>query len=76
MTNHLTGEHFAVRFKDGLAVLWRIHDEARVLVQLCGHRIAYQYGHNIVGRQFGSSTFLMTVQEFEDSLRENATEPL
>ncbi|MGY3359956.1 hypothetical protein ACVWZK_006619 [Bradyrhizobium sp. GM0.4] len=34
---------------------------------------AYQYGHNIVGRQFGSSTFLMTVQEFDDSLRENAT---
>ncbi|WP_407119859.1 glycosyltransferase family 2 protein [Bradyrhizobium sp. STM 3561] len=81
MTNHLTGEHFAVRFKDGLAVLWRIHNEARALgyldvVGLCRYRIAYQYGHNIVGRQFGKSTFLMTVQEFEDSLHENTIDPL
>jgi glycosyltransferase involved in cell wall biosynthesis len=81
MTNHLTGEHLAVRFKDGLAVLWRIHNEARALghmdiVRLCRHRIAYQYGHNIIGRQFGNSTFLMTVQEFEDSLHENAINAL
>jgi len=81
MTSHLTGEHFAVRFRDGLAVLWRIHNEARALgymdvVRLCRHRLAFQYGHNIVGRQLGNSTFLMTVQEFEDSLHENAVDLL
>jgi hypothetical protein len=46
------------------------------IVRLCRHRIAYQYGHNIIGRQFGNSNFLMTVQEFEDSLHENAINAL
>jgi hypothetical protein len=77
MTNQLTGERYAVRFKDGLAVLWRIHHEANVLkladlVRLCRQRIAYQYAHNIVGRRLGNSTFSMSVDEFEDSLDQNA----
>lgn len=79
MTNQLTGEHYAVRFKDGLGVLWRIYHEANTLgyadfVRLCRQRIAYQYAHNIVGRRLGSSTFSMTVEEFEDSLDMNATD--
>ena len=81
MTNHLTGERYAVRFKDGLAVLWRIHHKANTLgymdlVRLCRHRIAYQYAHNMVGRNLGNSTFLLSVDEFEDSLHENAIDPL
>jgi glycosyltransferase involved in cell wall biosynthesis len=81
MTNQLTGERFATRFKDGLAVLWRMHQKAEELgekdiVKLCRQRIAYQYGHNILGRKLGESTFSMSVEEFESSLQENADSSL
>jgi O-antigen/teichoic acid export membrane protein/glycosyltransferase involved in cell wall biosynthesis len=79
MTNQLTGELYAVRFKDGLAVLWRIHHEANALgysdlVRLCRQRIAYQYAHNMVGRRLGNSAFSMSLEEFERSLDQNATD--
>jgi hypothetical protein len=59
--------------------LWRIHHQANALgytdlVRLCRQRIAYQYAHNIVGRKLGNSTFSMSVEEFETSLEENATD--
>jgi glycosyltransferase involved in cell wall biosynthesis len=77
MTTQLTGERYAIRFKDGLAVLWRIHHNANSLgdqdlVHLCRARLAYQYAHNVVGRQLGTSTFSMSVEEFENCLHENA----
>lgn len=77
MTNHLTGERYAVRFRDGLAVLWRIHHEANAigcmdLVRLCQYRIAYQYAHNLVGRKLGNSSFFLSAEEFEASLAANA----
>ena len=81
MTNQLTGERFATRFRDGLAVLWRIRHEAESLgyedlVRLCRHRIAYQYAHNILGRKLGESTFSISVEEFESSLRKNTSDDL
>jgi glycosyltransferase involved in cell wall biosynthesis len=81
MTSQLTGERFATRFKDGLAVLWRIRQAAsglgyNDLVKLCRLRIAYQYAHNMLGRTLGESRYSMTVEEFESSLQNNASDPL
>jgi len=78
MTTYLTGERFAVRFKDGLAVLWRIRRRSQELgqqglVDLCRHRIAYQYAHNMLGRNLEGSVYRMSVDEFETSLGENAS---
>jgi glycosyltransferase involved in cell wall biosynthesis len=78
MTTYLTGERFAIRFKDGLAVLWRIRQRVQELgqkdlVDLCRHRIAYQYAHNILGRGLEGSVYRMSVDEFETSLQENAS---
>jgi glycosyltransferase involved in cell wall biosynthesis len=80
MTNRLTGDQFAIRFKDGLAVLWRIRREAEALgyhdlVKLCRQRIAYQYAHNILGRTLGASTYSMTVEEFENALQNDTSDP-
>jgi hypothetical protein len=77
MTNHLTGERFATRFTDGLAVLWRIRQKAETLgyidlVKLCRHRLAYQYAHNILGRECGESRFSMSLADFESSLQKNS----
>ena len=78
MTSHLTGERFAVRFMDGLAVLWRIRQGAQErgyteVVKLCRDRIANQYAQNIVGReQPEGATYCMSIDEFETSLRQNA----
>ncbi|HMK21088.1 MAG TPA: hypothetical protein VK466_02070, partial [Terriglobales bacterium] len=77
MTNQLTGERLAVRFKDGLAVLWRIRRHVEELgddgmVSLCRDRIAYQYGQNLVGREVEGTTFRMSKDEFEQSLDNNS----
>jgi Glycosyl transferase family 2 len=80
MTTHLTGERFAVRFKDGLAVLWRIRQGAQErgyndLVTLCRDRIANQYAQNMVGReQLEGSTYRMSLDEFENCLGQNASD--
>lgn len=78
MTTYLTGERFAIRFKDGLAVLWRIRDKAEALgyeglVELCRRRIAYQYANNILGRESEGSTYCMSTEEFETSLRAHSS---
>jgi glycosyltransferase involved in cell wall biosynthesis len=77
MTAQLTGQRFAVRFKDGLAVLWRIRARAQErgyndLIKLCRQCIANQYGRNMVGRELEGSTYRMSVDEFESSLDQNA----
>jgi hypothetical protein len=76
MTTHLTGERFVVRFKDGLAVLWRIRQKAleigrKDVAKLCISRIAYQYGHNIMGRVSEGSTYRMNHDLVRESISEN-----
>jgi hypothetical protein len=76
MTNSLTNERFAIRFQDGLRVLWRLKNAAQELgyvniVKKCRIRLAYQYAHNIVGRKLGTSTYSMGLGEMEQSILRN-----
>ena len=69
-----------ILFSDNLAVLWRTKREAKnagwdAVASKCIDRVTDFYRHRLEAKSFDPSTFGITLDDFESSLRSNASSP-